>query len=154
MKVVDHPYLEGVRLREDGAAFIPWGGRRKGSRWTFGHRTQNGYLEVQVRKRRYYVHRLMAETFLQCPIPDGMQIDHINRDKSLNALFNIRIVTPRENALNSDRSEESFKKHGVSSTDDVNAYGRAHYAANPVYREKHRAHMKAYRARKRAETAQ
>jgi hypothetical protein len=35
------------------------------------------------------------------PIPDGMQIDHINGKRDDNRLSNLRVVSHRENALNS-----------------------------------------------------
>jgi len=47
--------------------------------------------------------------------PDGMYIDHINRNPLDNRRSNLRVVTPRENALNSrDRTGTSSKYRGVS----------------------------------------
>lgn len=153
MKVVDHPYLAGVRLREDGACFIPTSGVHK-AHWTFGSaKSARGYLQVQVAGKNYRVHRLMAEAFLRCPIPAGMQIDHIDRCPSNNKLGNIRIVTPSENARNRGVNEASFRKYGVVAADDKAAYDRARYAADPEFREKKRAYMKAYDAKKRAKAA-
>lgn len=154
MKVANHPYLAGVRLREDGAVWIPR--RRKSSCWTFGA-SMNGYLHVSIAGKTYYVHRLMAEAFLQYPIPVGMQIDHINRDKSLNALSNIRIVTPSENCRNTNAHEASIAMYGVSQVDDRAAYNRAcreRYANDSEFRELHRARHRAYYAKKKAETSQ
>ena len=130
MKVVNHPYLEGVKCRSDGAVLIPWGGRKKGSRWTFGHKMKCGYLEVQVRKRRYYVHRLICEAFHDICPEDKQVADHINRIKDDNRPENLRWATISENGRNTSRSEESFKKFGVSSIDDHKAYCKAYYASN------------------------
>lgn len=169
MKVVNHPYLAGVRLREDGAVFVPANGAYK-AHWTFGYRNRDGYHSVTIARKPYLVHRLMAESFLQCPIPDGMQIDHADRCPSNNKLGNIRIVTPSENCRNRGTCNEAMKDV-VSVTVDKNAYQRAFYANNPEfrerqntyyreryvtdpeYRERKKAHARAYQARKRAETA-
>lgn len=46
-----------------------------------------------------YVHRIIAETFIG-EIPDNMQVDHIDRNRTNNSVSNLRIVTPKENCLN------------------------------------------------------
>lgn len=45
------------------------------------------------------VHRLVYMTFVG-EIPEGMQIDHIDGDKSNNNLDNLRCVSPKENSNN------------------------------------------------------
>lgn len=47
------------------------------------------------------VHRLMWEIF-NGPIPNGYEIDHIDRNPSNNALNNLRLVTHSENAKNAN----------------------------------------------------
>ena len=47
----------------------------------------------------YYIHRMVWEAF-RGPIPEGMQIDHINGVKDDNRLANLRCVTPKENQRN------------------------------------------------------
>lgn len=48
---------------------------------------------------RHYAHRVLWTTF-NGPIPEGMQIDHINGDKQDNRLSNLRLVSNRENSMN------------------------------------------------------
>lgn len=151
MKVVNHPYLEGVLCRSDGAIFIPANGGNK-AHSTFGYRRRDGYREVRIARKLYLVHRLMAETFLQCPIPDGMQIDHIDRDRSDNSVDNLRIVTPSENCRNKSGCVKGMESV-VSPAVDKNAYRRALYANSSKYREGQKARQRAYQARKRTETA-
>lgn len=72
----------------------------------------NGYMRLCLFKhgvRKYYsVHRLVYEAFIG-PIPDGMQVNHINEIKTDNFVFvnpdgsvdlkksNLNLMTPKEN---------------------------------------------------------
>ena len=60
---------------------------------------KNGYYVVTfyVEKKPIYryVHRLVAESFLG--VVDGMQIDHIDMNRTNNQINNLEIVTQREN---------------------------------------------------------
>lgn len=67
----------------------------------------DGYLCVTLtdaekpgKKATYKVHRLVYEAF-NGKIPEGKQIDHINRNREDNRVENLRAVTPRENIHNS-----------------------------------------------------
>lgn len=66
-------------------------------------KSKHGYIEVPLskngKKNFFYVHRLVYTAF-NGPIPEGMQIDHIDGNKENNALSNLRVVTPRENVNN------------------------------------------------------
>lgn len=54
----------------------------------------DGYLGVRVGNRNRYVHRLVAEAFLE---GEG-QVDHLNGDRSDNRLANLEWVTASENS--------------------------------------------------------
>lgn len=60
----------------------------------------NGYGQVCLSKdgkqHTYKVHRLVWETH-NGPIPDNLQINHINEDKLDNRLSNLNLMTPAEN---------------------------------------------------------
>lgn len=67
-----------------------------------------GYKLVCIDKVKYKVHRvcmLLAYGYF----PKGMQVDHINHDRSDNRLSNMRFVTDHENAKN-----HSINKNNVS----------------------------------------
>lgn len=53
------------------------------------------------KSRMYYCHRIIWELF-NGPIPDGMQIDHIDMDRSNNTLSNLRLVSRKKNLRNSN----------------------------------------------------
>ena len=60
---------------------------------------KEGYIVIQYNNSVYYAHRLVW-SLLKGEIPDNMQIDHINRDKTDNKIENLRLVDNRANALN------------------------------------------------------
>ena len=68
-----------------------------------------GYLQIKLRKnkKRYnrYIHRLVWETF-NGKIPKGLEINHIDHNKSNNSLSNLELVS------HSDNLKKAFKKHG------------------------------------------
>lgn len=61
------------------------------------------YVMIYIGGKHRPLHRLVAGT------PDGMETDHINGDGLYNRRCNLRIVTHRQNALN------SFKKKSAKS---------------------------------------
>lgn len=61
--------------------------------------TRNGYKRVLINKKLFSVHRLVWEVF-NGPIPDKMQVDHINGDKADNRLENLRLVSGSDNMKN------------------------------------------------------
>jgi len=67
--------------------------------WT-GSGTLNGYGQISVDDRKWYVHRL-AWTLLRGPIPRGMVIDHLCRNHACFNPDHLRVVTQRENLLSS-----------------------------------------------------
>ena len=61
----------------------------------------SGYQRVLLyndnkKHREYRVHRLVWEAFMG-PIPEGLQINHKDENKSNNSLENLEIVTPKQN---------------------------------------------------------
>ena len=69
---------------------------------------RNGYVRVEINDKVYSVHRLVYETFVG-PIPDKMEIDHIDGNRQNNCVDNLRLVTHSENIMNAMNNGHSGK---------------------------------------------
>lgn len=67
------------------------------------HQTdKDGYQIVclvnnEGKKKTYFVHRVIFEAVTGSPIPEGMQVNHINEIKTDNRFENLNLMTPKEN---------------------------------------------------------
>ena len=84
-----HPEL-GVLIHPDGSVI--------GKRGAMLSPSDNGlgYFRVPIAGKHRMIHRLVWEAF-NGEIPAGLQVDHVDGDKSNNALSNLRLVTASEN---------------------------------------------------------
>lgn len=119
-----HPDLD-ILVSNIGEVFLP---ATKGhqARWTFGSKNNEGYRAVKINGKVYKVHRLVVETFIG-PIPDGYEVDHINRDRSDNRVGidgNLRIVTKSENQRNTAQHDRVTERGGTHRYEDARQYQR------------------------------
>lgn len=119
-----------------------------------GVRRGDGYVHVTLDGRRHYAHRL-AWALTRGPIPDGMEIDHIDHNPANNRIDNLRLVTKSGNRKN--RSADRRNKSGVTG---VHWAPHANAWAAQIRSEHKTSHLgyfknlqDAARARKRAEAA-
>ena len=81
-------------------------------------------------RRTAYVHRMVYEAF-KGEIPEGMEIDHIDRNRCNNNPDNLRVVTKSENCKNrksqhssSDFSKKYFAHFGYYGNENPKHYSR------------------------------
>ncbi|HDM8089251.1 TPA: HNH endonuclease [Yersinia enterocolitica] len=65
-----------------------------------------GYLHVGFNHKTYKVHRVIWEMH-NGPIPEGMQVDHIDHNRVNNRIENLRIVTQAQNSKNRTRQADN-----------------------------------------------
>lgn len=132
LRVKQHPSL-GILIGTDGHVMVPATSNSK-AHWTFGCKNAQGYMVVCMARKTYKVHRLVAQTFIQYPIPEGYQIDHRNRIRDDNRLENIRIVTPSENQRNTAQHDRVTERGGTHVYEDAKQANRENCAR---YRAEH-----------------
>ena len=64
--------------------------------------TAHGYLRLRIDDKIQYAHRIIWEMH-NGSIPEGFEIDHINRDTEDNRLANLRLVSIAGNRRNTKR---------------------------------------------------
>lgn len=80
-------------------------------------KTAGGYLMVNLYKdgklKSLYVSLIVWEAF-KGPIPNGMQVNHINEDKTDNRLENLNLMTPKENCNWGTRNQRRSNKESYT----------------------------------------
>lgn len=78
-----------------------------------GNVSVHGYLRIAVRGRRYSAHHI-AWIMVNGSVPPGMEIDHINRNRSDCRISNLRLATHSQNCAN-----KSYANRGLKGTTRV-----------------------------------
>jgi hypothetical protein len=80
-----------------------------GKIWSYSHKkflkpatNKGGYQLVALSSNEgkikwYFVHRIVYEAVSGEPIPEGMQVNHINEEKTDCSFCNLNLLTPKEN---------------------------------------------------------
>lgn len=90
-------------------------GKKKELKPFIDSRGYHQYTLYSDRKRKFWVHQLVAISFLgHNPIDRTIIVDHIDNDKSNNSVFNLCITTQRVNT-SKDRKNKSSNYTGVHS---------------------------------------
>lgn len=143
MRIIDHPYLPGVKCRADGAIFLPTSGVHK-AHWTFGATMTGGYRECTFNKQFLYVHRLICEAFHGAPPAGKTEVDHINRVKDDNRPENLRWTNRRGNLRNTRTHDAVEARNSPHTYEDLPGYLHSQYLSRrdtPEYKAAAKAAM-------------
>ena len=112
--------LRGILGYDSHTGVFTWVKGRQGIRAgaVAGCLKKGGYLHIRVNGRVYLAHRL-AWLYVNGAWPSGL-IDHINRHKTDNRLFNLRVVTQQENLRNSTLNSTLHSTLHSNNTSGVN----------------------------------
>ena len=92
--------------------------RRKNDKYEIKESLSHGYVQVNLNRKPYYKHKLIAQQFLPNDDPENKtQVDHINRDRSDYHLSNLRWVSRSTN----QRNRSSFNGIEYTYVDEINA---------------------------------
>lgn len=70
--------------------------RLQEEKWTYGSENHCGYLEVRIGGVKKGVHQWVYMTFVG-EITEGLEVNHIDEDKHNNCVWNLNLMTPKEN---------------------------------------------------------
>ena len=76
-----------------------------------GSVTKDGYLAVRFQRKLLMVHRVIWE-LVHGVIPEGMEVDHIDHNRTNNFITNLRLVSASDNQKN--RSRRADNSSGVT----------------------------------------
>jgi hypothetical protein len=85
-----------------------------------------GYRVIRINRKLYKAHRLIY-IFHHGEIPDGLYIDHIDRQRLNNSIENLRLVTRQENGFNRSVKGYCFNKARNKFHAQINLNGKKIY---------------------------
>lgn len=112
------PATGALRWKHRADQAAAWNGKMPGRR---AGTYVNGYLSIRIDGIRYSAHRL-AWIMMYGPIPNGLEIDHVDMDGTNNRLANLRLATHAQNCANTIRKSASGIK-GVTWREDKGKWG-------------------------------
>ena len=77
-----------------------------------GMTTDEGYRRTAFNGHYFYVHRFLW-AYVNGPIPDGYELDHINGDRGDNRVANLRLCTAKQNKQNMHGAPKNKKSGGA-----------------------------------------
>jgi hypothetical protein len=106
-----YPGYQISRHGDIRSCWLPGSARRLGSKWhpVKLKPTRDGHLQVRLRRKSFYVHRLVLATFVG-PCPEGHECCHADDNPSNNNIENLSWGTRNKNI--SDRFKNGWDAYG------------------------------------------
>jgi AAA+ ATPase superfamily predicted ATPase len=104
-------YLKERFTYDEEAGVLIWRTHLRTARYVgkvAGCRNKDGYLRINLNKKSHATHRLIW-VYLNGEIPEGLEIDHIDGDKTNNRIDNLRLANRYENMWNRKAKGYRFK---------------------------------------------
>lgn len=84
------------------------------NKWRKPFKKPDGYWNIVLRDndgkiKNFYLHRVVYESVTGQSIPEDLQVNHINEDKSDNRFENLNLMTRKENMNYGTRNERARK---------------------------------------------
>ena len=96
---------------------------------------RSGYIDIRLNGKTYKYHRILAKHFI--PNPDNLpEVDHINQDKTDNALENLRWVNRSQNSSNRSKFKQQrreFLDHAPNDIIEIRTFNDFEYPENRYY---------------------
>jgi hypothetical protein len=98
-----------------------------------GWKNSSGYLQTEVFGKAYMVHQIIW-ILHHGPIPEGLMIDHIDRNPLNNRIENLRLATTSENKINTKVPKNNTTGYkGVLATPSGKYQARLGYKGKKLY---------------------
>ena len=123
--------FKGYSVTEDGRVWS-----NKSNKWLSQSVSYKGYLKVDLyqegKRQGKFVHRLVAEAFLESPVGDAITVDHIDGDKINNRASNLQWLSVADNIIKEQAKNYQFRNPNGRVVDvySLNGYCRE-YGLDP-----------------------
>lgn len=106
-----------------------------------------GYYFINLKSGRYRIHQLVMQYFGPPKPAENYEIDHINRNKLDNSVYNLRWVTHEENIYNRSVTLPDGERH--CDIDHKEYLSKATVRSHQKHREEYNAYMREWRRKKK-----
>jgi hypothetical protein len=97
--------------------------RSKRQKKSYGCRLASGYVAAKVKNISFKMHRLIMFAFCGLPPEDKQQVNHIDLNRSNNAIENLEYASGRDNITHAHQTNTERKHNGAARTKGVLSLG-------------------------------
>ena len=104
---------------------------------------KNGYIATNHKKKQFYLHQFLTDH--HCHGKGQISVDHINRDKLDNRMFNLRLISQSEQNKNCDKRRRKYNaKQLPPELENVTFPKYAYYCSEYVHKGKSNEYIREY----------